>query len=996
MRFLHLFVLFVCLALPAAAQDKARTILVLDASGSMWGQIDGKSKIEIARTVIGGLLDSLPQSRELGLTAYGHNRKGDCSDIETLVPPGPGTRDAIRDAVNRIRPKGKTPLSAAVIAAAEALKYTEDPATVILVSDGRETCDFDPCAVGKQLAEAGVDFTAHVIGFDVANPADRAQLQCLAENTGGRFLTASNASELTSALAEVAAPPPPPPREVTFAAVIAGSNQRINNGLVWTVRTRDGTVLVDQEKFAIITRTLNPGTYRAEVLRISDKATAERTITVDAQTAGTVLLELPELQAQATLDGPDSAEVATDIEVRWTGPNASGDFLSIARIGEPMGRYETFNSASTGNPVRLKTPASPGQYEIRYVWKGKILARRPIEVTPVLASLNAADSGVAGSLIPVTWQGPGRRNDLVTIAPVGAEARSRVNYSYTRDGNPVLLRLPLEPGSYELRYLLGDVNTVLARRPIMVTPVTASVEAPATGAAGATIQVSWSGPDYENDYIAVARAGDAGRKYEGYTYTREGDPLALRLPAEPGSYEIRYVASQGNTVLARRIIEVAEVKASVSAPATAAAGASVLVDWTGPDYRNDYVAVAEVGAEGRKYLTYTYTATGKPLTLRMPSKPGTYEVRYVQSQGNTVLARQPVEVGAVTASVSAPQSAAAGETLMVDWTGPDYQNDFIAIAAVGARDSTYATYAYTRDGSPLPLKMPPEPGAYEVRYVQRQDNTVLFRQPITITAVDAALELADTAAVGEPLLVQWRGPDYDRDYISVAEVGMRNSKYLGYTYTSNGSPLRLAMPLKPGTYEVRYVQAQGSQVLARKTVTVEPVAVSLSAPDAAKAGEALLVTWQGPDYANDFISVAEVGARDGTYVNYTYTRQGSPLRLEMPVRPGRYEIRYVAQGHPDTVLERRVVEVAPVSATVALRGTAKAGGTALIDWTGPGYERDYVAVSRAGQRGYVTYAYTRTGNPLRIALPDAPGAYELRYVLGQGDTVIAVAPIQVE
>ena len=144
---------FVLVSAPAIvhAQDAGKTILVLDASGSMWGQIEGEAKITIAQRVVAQLLGELPPDQSLGLTAYGHRRKGDCGDIETMVPPATGTAAAILGAVNAIKPKGKTPLSAAVLAAAEELKYEEDAATVILVSDGRETCDFDPCEVGHKL-----------------------------------------------------------------------------------------------------------------------------------------------------------------------------------------------------------------------------------------------------------------------------------------------------------------------------------------------------------------------------------------------------------------------------------------------------------------------------------------------------------------------------------------------------------------------------------------------------------------------------------------------------------------------------------------------------------------------------------------------------------------------------------------------------------------------------------------------------------------------------
>jgi len=94
-----------------------RTILILDGSGSMWGQIEQAHKIDIARDVIRRVLTETPDDQQLGLVAYGHNRKGDCSDIESLVPIGTD-HTQILNAVDAINPKGKTPLSDAVVFAA--------------------------------------------------------------------------------------------------------------------------------------------------------------------------------------------------------------------------------------------------------------------------------------------------------------------------------------------------------------------------------------------------------------------------------------------------------------------------------------------------------------------------------------------------------------------------------------------------------------------------------------------------------------------------------------------------------------------------------------------------------------------------------------------------------------------------------------------------------------------------------------------------------------
>ena len=204
---------------PAAAQEKENVILILDASGSMWGRVDGREKILIAREVVGSVLADIGDKVDMGIIAYGHRRKGDCSDIETVLPVGRVDVPLFTQVINSLQPKGKTPITASVLKAAEELRYREQKSTIILVSDGLETCKADPCALASRLEREGIDFTVHVVGFDLKNE-DTRTLQCLADNTGGRFLSADNADELNAAIGEVVAevqtvaPPPPPPEPV--------------------------------------------------------------------------------------------------------------------------------------------------------------------------------------------------------------------------------------------------------------------------------------------------------------------------------------------------------------------------------------------------------------------------------------------------------------------------------------------------------------------------------------------------------------------------------------------------------------------------------------------------------------------------------------------------------------------------------------------------------------------------------------------------------------
>lgn len=315
------------LAIASPASAAERTIIVLDASGSMWGQINGKTKIEIARETLGTVLQSVPADRELGLIAYGHRKKGQCNDIELLIPAAPGTSAAIADAANALNPKGKTPLSAAVKQAAEALRYMEDKATVILITDGLETCRADPCALGTELESAGVDFTAHVVGFGLSEEDGR-KVSCLAENTGGEYIQAGNADALGEALSKTvvaqtpAAGPEPKPAALdinlkAFATLSEGGEPVRDNGLRWDIWKLDasgesvGNSKVDYgdnfEKF------LEPGRYRLMV-RLG-KATAQTDVELLANMPTEVSLNLN--AGYLTLVGRRSADAEPDKAIRW-------------------------------------------------------------------------------------------------------------------------------------------------------------------------------------------------------------------------------------------------------------------------------------------------------------------------------------------------------------------------------------------------------------------------------------------------------------------------------------------------------------------------------------------------------------------------------------------------------------------------------------------------------------------------------------------------------
>jgi len=182
-------------ALAGSAEQGTDTLFILDASGSMWGQINGIPKITIAKDVMGKLVPELPDNSRIGLIAYGHRRKGDCNDVETLVKPGANNKPTVLKAVAGLNAKGKTPLMRSVNQAFDMLRLENYTSTVVLISDGIESCGGDPCAAVKAAKNSGVNFILHTVGFGLSEK-ESAQLRCMAKAGGGEYFQANNAEEL--------------------------------------------------------------------------------------------------------------------------------------------------------------------------------------------------------------------------------------------------------------------------------------------------------------------------------------------------------------------------------------------------------------------------------------------------------------------------------------------------------------------------------------------------------------------------------------------------------------------------------------------------------------------------------------------------------------------------------------------------------------------------------------------------------------------------------
>ena len=190
--------------LAPASKTRKNLEIILDASGSMKTAMGAKqTRWDVALATLKGVLSELPDDFNVGLRMYGHREPSTspktCTDSELLVPIRRLDRAGVLAAANRYKPKGETPLVYSALQTPADLKGVGG-GTVILITDGEESCKGDPVKAAEELKASGLDVRLNIVGFAVANPKTQADLAGFAQNTGGLFYAAKDGAALGDAL----------------------------------------------------------------------------------------------------------------------------------------------------------------------------------------------------------------------------------------------------------------------------------------------------------------------------------------------------------------------------------------------------------------------------------------------------------------------------------------------------------------------------------------------------------------------------------------------------------------------------------------------------------------------------------------------------------------------------------------------------------------------------------------------------------------------------
>ena len=299
-----------------AADDAPTVMFLLDGSGSMWGPFgnERRSKFEIGRETLAQTLARIRPDARMGLSSFGHRRRGYCGDVEVIVPPDANNLEKITTPLPKLNANGMGPVALGLRETAKAIA-TAVPATIVMIHDDVDNCSPDTCVAAAEIAKANPNLAIYSIGLGIG-PQKLQQMSCVANATHGRAYDAQDTAGLNSALDEIlklanlepnaapataqeqtskkepaAAPPPAGPPGLYLTAGLGPDSATLESPMRWRITKAgpDGEVIRETRAAALVEK-LPPGTYEVEA-RLG-LANAHQSVDVSADAPTSVRLNL--------------------------------------------------------------------------------------------------------------------------------------------------------------------------------------------------------------------------------------------------------------------------------------------------------------------------------------------------------------------------------------------------------------------------------------------------------------------------------------------------------------------------------------------------------------------------------------------------------------------------------------------------------------------------------------------------------------------------------
>ncbi len=503
-------VLTLALCAPLVAQDAEPGLyIILDGSGSMWGQLpDGTHKITAAREVLQSFHVEDYTGRELAFRVYGHRREGDCSDIELVVPFSP-PQDAIArmsEFADQVNPKGRTPISSSLRAALE--DFGDRPGDIILISDGIETCGEDPCALMREWRDKNINIGVHVVGLGLEEK-ERTAMACISEAAGTPYRDAQSVDELIASLESIrqdsigaTAPASELEAEWRVLDIIAtneaGERMRVQGTARWeggepieVSSNGHNRVPAGEVEVTVGVRTRNGNLYQPVTATATVAATGDTDLAV-------VVPEPPSVTAKFVELGE---ERRGSFVTAFAGDEEVFGFRSIDRAYVDPGTYEFRSNPNDDNELAVSETLAAGEH--------KEILFELVQTVHAQIKIVSANSGVWFRSNPELWQ--------------DGEKAYRV---HRRNGVRAL------PGTYDLHLLLELTPYIYEGLVLTTEPKQEFVIEVPVGHVTISYQNA-DGSAGRDARVFLSRKNEDGRWVnDTISYT------STRIPLTPGEYQL--------------------------------------------------------------------------------------------------------------------------------------------------------------------------------------------------------------------------------------------------------------------------------------------------------------------------------------------------------------------------------------------------------------------------------------------------------------------------
>lgn len=181
--------------------EKTRILFIVDYSGSMQAMWGDDKKLNIAKQVLFNLADSIQKTNskiEIAIRIFGHQShrtKNDCKDSKLEVPFAPKNTGKIKEVFDKIIAQGNTPIAYSLIESTK--DFPDDNQainSIILITDGLENCEGDPCDAVVELKKKRVTINPYIIGLDIESELIK-DFECI-----GTFVNAKDEATFTKIL----------------------------------------------------------------------------------------------------------------------------------------------------------------------------------------------------------------------------------------------------------------------------------------------------------------------------------------------------------------------------------------------------------------------------------------------------------------------------------------------------------------------------------------------------------------------------------------------------------------------------------------------------------------------------------------------------------------------------------------------------------------------------------------------------------------------------